>query len=185
MGDDGTSIVGGLMGLKDPDLLLNVGLGLMSSARYGGNAGIGLMQGLQSYAQQKQSGQQYQMGQLELARQRMLMGAAAREFGQGQGAVPGAPPPQGAPMPQGAPQGPQGAPQGLMPVDNSPPPPPFLAANQPSGGLMGGQGGSAAPQALPPGLTPPSQGDIYNTPVGGINPGFIRGSAILSGRDPM
>src|SRR6185437_8276301 len=99
MGDDGTSIVGGLMGLRDPDLLLNIGLGLMSSARYGGNAGIGLMQGLQNYASQRASGQQYQMGQLDLARQRMLMGVAAREFGQNQpqGAAPGAPPPQGAP----------------------------------------------------------------------------------------
>src|SRR6185437_15201203 len=146
MGDDGTSIVGGLMGLKDPDLLLNVGLGLMSSARYGGNAGVGLMQGLQSYAQQKQAGQQYQMGQLDLAQKRMLMGVAAQQFGQAQ-PQGGTPVPQGMPAPQGAPQGP---PQGLMPVDNSPPPPPFLAANQPSGGLMGGQGGSAAPQALPP-----------------------------------
>lgn len=160
MADNSNNFGGGLMNLRDPDLLMNAGLGLMSAAKYGGNVGDGLSQALGNYQKQKIMHQQMQMGQFELARQRMMLGAAQQEFG-GQG--PGQQPqgPQG-PMPQGMPQMPQGAP---MQVGNPP--------------QMG------APQAPPNFLQPPDPNSIYGASVGGVSPGYLRGMALLSGRSPL
>src|SRR6185312_11555689 len=141
MADDG-SIVGGLMGLKDPDLLLNVGLGLMSAAKYGGNVGDGLAGALHNYQQQKLARQQLGMNQLQMQRmqaQLPIIQAAAGAIGGGmpQPGQAGPAPMQGAPQASAAPQ----------PVANfAPQAAPPQQAQPPQGGLMGG-GGAGDPFA--------------------------------------
>ena len=122
MADDNGSIVGGLMGLRDPDLLLNVGLGLMSAAKYGGNVGDGLSQALGNYQQQQIRKQQIRMQQMQVGAFEqgypIWMRAMQNRFG-----TPGQQPTAG-PQAQGgamtptagpaAPTLPGQAPQGLM-----------------------------------------------------------------------
>jgi hypothetical protein len=173
----------GLLGKIDPQLLASLGMGVMSSGKYGGNLGDGLMLGVQSYYHGKLAQQQLATGQYSLERQRLLTGAALREMGVDQGApgaqapqpggllnVPGAPP-AAPPMaaPQGAPGGQSPLPQ-LTPTLNQPPP---AAA-------------PGAPQGGPSWLTPPTPADIYGRQVAGLpSPGFIRGTALLQGTNPL
>jgi hypothetical protein len=166
--------IGGLMGINDPSLLMNLGLGLMSAAKYSGNVGDGISGAIRNWQQQRLAGQQYQGGQLDLMRQKMLLGAALNEFGgrglmapQSSTASTGAAPANAPPLaPTGTGAAQTGAPSG------------FNAA-QPA------QSQPAPSAGAPSWLTPPSPNDIYNTPVGGISPGYLRGTALLSGRSPL
>jgi hypothetical protein len=156
-GNDGglASGLSGLMKLADPQLLISVGAGLLSGARYGSNAGEGLMQGLQMYQgmktnqlqrqqmqqqmqmqplQQQLLQQQVQQGQMGLDWQKALQGARLQALGGNQGAAP---------------------PGGFSPQSGG------------LGGLIGGQPPQmpsqappqAAPQAFMPGVSPmPAQG---------------------------
>lgn len=167
--------LGGLMKLADPQLLISVGAGLMSGARYGSNAGEGLLQGLSAYHQMKSGDlqnqlqrQQLQEGQLGLQQRQMMLGAAQQAFQGGPGQpqpTPGAPPAGGAGAPTSTPFLP-GISQ--MPADGSQP-----AQQAPS------------PQAgLPASLQPPSMAQIYGTTYpGGASPNYTRGMALLS-QDP-
>ncbi len=161
--------LGGLMGIAEPSLLTNLGLGLMSAAKYGGNVGDGISHAIQNYQQQKLASQQFQGGQLDLMRQKMLLGAAMNEFRGQQGApsaVPNAAPPGAQPQ-QGSPQmapAPQGMPSGVS------------ASPQPQ----------AAPSSAPSWLTPPSQGDIYGASVPGFpSSNYISRTALLSNHSPL
>jgi hypothetical protein len=142
----------GLMGV-DPELVMNLGLGLMSAGRYGGNLGDALSGAYQNYQLGQLRKQQLGMGQLEYTRQRMLLGAAAQEFAgqQGQPQTPA----QATPQPQGPP----------------------LASTNPQGANMPFQAQSP--------FQPPTPDQIYAQSVGGISPGYLRGSALLSGRSPL
>lgn len=184
------STPGGLLGMlsglakaTDPMLLINVGAGLIAGSKYGSNAGEGLLQGLQSYQQQKTAKlnnqlqqQQIQAGGLANQRQQMLMGAAQQalggdQSGQPTGGLAGAQPPQGTAPPQQ---------------------PPFMpgVSQMPPGGLAAQGAPQSAPQApsqgLPPSLTPPSMSQIYGTTYpGGVSPQYTRAMALLSGsKDP-
>jgi hypothetical protein len=153
---------GGLMNFRDPAMLMHLGLGIMSAAKYGGNLGDGISGALTNYYNQRLAQQRVGMGSLELMRQRLLMGAAMNEFqgGAPQGAAPSRAPTPGAQPPV--------APAGLLgPPQQAP------------------QGPQSPQQDAPSWLTPPSQADIYSTPVSGISPGYLRGTAILSGRSPL
>jgi hypothetical protein len=144
---------GGLMGV-DPDLIMHMGLGLMSAAAYGGNIGNSLSQAYGNYQMGQMRKQQIGMGQLEYQRQRMLLGAAAQEFA-GQQGQPQTPAQATPPQPQGPP----------------------LASNNPQAANMPFQ-----PQSP---FQPPTPNQIYAQSVGGISPGYLRGSALLSGRSPL
>lgn len=169
------STLGGLMKMADPQLLLSVGAGLMSGARYGSNAGEGLMQGLQMYHAQKTSDlqnqlqrQQLQEGQLGLQQRQMMLGAAQQAFQGG----PGQPQPT---PPGGAPAGSGAAPAQM----------PFLPgiSQMPQQGQPAQQPGTA-PQGLPASLQAPSMNQIYGTTYpGGASPNYTRGMAMLS-QDP-
>lgn len=148
---------GGLLGV-DPDLVTNIGLGLLSAAKFGGNLGDSLSQAYQNYQTGKIRNQQLQSFQLQNAIQRMRMGAAAQELG-GQQAPQGSPVP-GAPAP--APAGP--APMG----------------QQVSAGIPATQSPQATPAPSPRPYTAPSENDIYGGSVQGISPGYLRMNAILS-----
>jgi hypothetical protein len=172
--------LGGLLKLADPQLLVSVGAGLMSGARYGSNAGEGILQGLQSYHQAKTSQlnnqlqqQQIQQGQLGLQRQQMLTGAMQQAMGGPQ--QPGGPAAIGGQPPQAPPQGAQ---------------PPFMPGVSP----MPAQGGTpqaappqtppASPQGLPAGLQPPTMDQIYGTAYpGGMDPRLAKVFA-LGSQDP-
>jgi len=137
---DPNSIVCGLMGMRDPDLLLNVGLGLMSAAKYGGNVGDGLSQALGNYQQQQLRKQQIRMGQMQtniMQAQMPVIQAVANRYRQ-------QPPPQGS------------APQGPLLASNGPP---QAAVGGP--GLMGPQGGAPP---TPSGGAPPSGGQPGGNP---------------------
>lgn len=169
------SSLGGLMRLADPQLLISVGAGLMSGARYGSNAGEGLMQGLQMYHSMKTSElqnqlqrQQLQEGQLGLQRQQVITDAIRQAAQQGQGAGPSA-----GLMGSSAPN-----------VSQQPAAAPFL----PGISSMPAQGGQAppqaAPQGLPSGLLPPSMDQLYGmTYPGGMNPNLTRALS-LGSQDP-
>lgn len=167
------SALGGLMKLADPKLLMNLGFGLMAGSKYGSNAGEGLLQGLNSYHQQKTSDlqnqvqqQQLQEGQLTQQRQRMMMGLAQQALGSDQsGQAPGATPPQ---------------------MPSAPPQQPFMPGLSP----MPPQGGAPAqtppqqPAGLPQSLQPPSMAQIYGTTYpGGAPAGYARAMAMFS-QDP-
>lgn len=167
--------LGSLAKLADPQLLISLGAGLMSGARYGSNAGEGLMQGLQMYHSQKTNDlqnqvqrQQLQQGQLGLQRQQMMMNAAQQQLQGGQGAQP--PPPPGAGLMGSAPAGQQ----------------PFLPgiSQMPQSGAPGTQTPPQQPQGLPQSLQPPSMDQIYGTTYpGGMSPGYMRAMAMFS-QDP-
>lgn len=164
------STLGGLMKMADPQLLISVGAGLMSGARYGSNAGEGLMQGLQMYHSMKSSNlqnqltqQQIQQGQLGLQRQQVITDAIQKAAQQGQG------------MPS----------TGLMgPVsDSAQTTAPFLPgiSPMPAGGTPQTQ---TVPQGLPAGLRPPTMEQIYGTTYpGGMNPNLTRALS-LGSQDP-
>jgi hypothetical protein len=183
------STPGGLLGMlsglakaTDPMLLINVGAGLIAGSKYGSNAGEGLLQGLQSYQQQKTAklnnqlqSQQIQQGQLGLQRQQMLTGAMQQAMGGQQ------------PAPGGAPPGlPQGGLAGMMPPGGSQDAQPFL----PGISQMPPQGGAPAqappqqPQGLPAGLQPPTMDQVYGSSYpGGMDPRLARVFA-LGSQDP-
>ena len=89
---DSNSIVGGLMGVSDPDFLINIGAGLMAGAKYGSNAGEGILQGLQSYRQQKLAQQQYGMNRLQMGMLSARLPVAQQFYSQ-LGGLMGAPAP--------------------------------------------------------------------------------------------
>lgn len=166
------STLGGLMRMADPQFLMSIGAGLMSGARYGSNAGEGLMQGLQMYHSMKTSDlqnqlqrQQIQEGQLGLQQRQMMLGAAQQAL-----------------------QGGQGAPEGLMgPQDSqttpAPSQPPFIPGISPMP-PSGAPQPPAAPQGLPASLQAPSMGQIYGTTYpGGASPAYTRAMAMFS-QDP-
>ena len=167
------STLGGLMKMADPQLLISVGAGLMSGARYGSNAGEGLMQGLQMYHAKKTSDlqnqiqrQQVQEGQLGLQQRKMMLDAAQQAF---QGGPGQAPPPSGAAP--GASAAPGGASTPFMPGVSPMP--------------AGGQPPQSAPQGLPQSLQAPSMSQIYGTTYpGGASPNYTRGMAMLSQDTP-
>jgi len=135
---DPNGIVGGLMGMRDPDLLLNVGLGLMSAAKYGGNVGDGLSQALGNYQQQQLRKQQLAIQNVQMQRAQQMFPFQMEALRRGVNMLPGgqgAPQmPQGGPMPQGgAPQ-----PQGMMT--------PTAQISPPQQGLMQSSPGSSALQ---------------------------------------
>lgn len=70
MADDGSQS-GGLLGI-DPNLLVNLGMGLLAGSRFGSNAGEGLLQGMQSYQQQRAGNQNYQINAYNLQRQKAM-----------------------------------------------------------------------------------------------------------------
>ncbi len=74
--------IGGLMGINDPDLMVSVGLGLMSAAKFQGNVGDALQGALSGYAQRKLQQQQYQQGQFNLQMQQARMPALNAYFQQ-------------------------------------------------------------------------------------------------------
>jgi hypothetical protein len=168
------STLGGLMRMADPQLLISVGAGLLSGARYGSNAGEGLMQGLQMYHAQKTSAlpnqlqpQQIQEGQLGLQQRKMMLGAAQQAFQGDQGQPPAAGLMGG--QPAQPPQSPQQ---------------PFLPGISPMPGDQPAQQPQAPPQGLPASLQPPSMAQIYGTTYpGGASPNYTRGMALLS-QDP-
>jgi hypothetical protein len=168
----------GLMQLADPQLLISVGAGLMSGARYGSNAGEGLMQGLQMYQGMKQAGlqrqlmqQQVQAGSIANQRQQMMLSAAQQAMQGGQpGGLPSAP---SSPGPPDASQTPF-----LPGISQMPPSAGGLSPTQPTA-PQAQQGG-----ALPTGLVPPSPGQIYGTAYpGGADPNYMRAMAMFS-EDP-
>lgn len=175
-------MLSGLAKATDPMLLINVGAGLIAGSKYGSNAGEGLLQGLQSYQQQKTAKlnnqiqqQQIQQGQLGLQRGQM-QNDMARQYFQGGQTPPGGSPPQGGLAGAQAPQQEAQA--------------PFLPgiSTMPAGGLAGAQGAPQSPQAppqgLPQSLQPPSMSQIYGqTYPGGINPNYGMGMAMFS-QDP-
>jgi hypothetical protein len=122
--------LGNISKVADPQLLQFLGMGLMSGAKYGGNLGDGLMQGIQGYQQNRAAQQQRSMQQLQMQRMQAQLPIiqAASRYAQGQ-----------PPLAQGAPQGAQGvpAPQGA-PAQSMPP---QASAAPPQQGLMGGGNG--------------------------------------------
>lgn len=179
MADDTNNLtqgLSGMMNLADPSLLISVGLGLMSGARYGSNAGEGIMQGLQMYQgmktnqlQQQLMKQQIQTGALGLQRQQMLTNAAQQAFQGDQGGQP----PQAAGPVQSPPQASQPFLPGISPMPSGAPP---TGVSAPS---------AAAPQGGALGLTAPSMAQIYGTTYpGGMPANFVRGMSYLSA-DPL
>ncbi len=172
------STLGGLMKMADPQFLMSVGAGLMAGARYGSNAGEGLLQGLQLYHQTKTNDlqnrlqrQQIQEGQLGLQQRQMMLGAAQQAFNGGQGQTQ-------PPVPAGALPGAQGA----QASGSSP----FLpgVSQMPAAGGQPAPQPQAAPQGLPASLQAPSMSQIYGTTFpGGASPNYTRGMALLS-QDP-
>lgn len=148
--DSGTGGLTGLLGKIDPQLLMSLGMGVMSAGRYGGNLGQGLMQGVQSYYQGKEAQQSLGMGRLQMQQLQqempLRMGylqALQGQLGAGNGA-PAAAPPQGllggtgaAPALPDAAAGPAAA--GTPPMGAPQPAPapmaPQTAQQGPSGGL--------------------------------------------------
>lgn len=179
MADDTNNLtqgLSGMMNLADPSLLISVGLGLMSGARYGSNAGEGIMQGLQMYQGMKTNQlnqqlmrQQIQTGQLGLQRQQMLTNAAQQAF---QGDQGGQPPQAASPAPS-PPQTSQPFLPGVSPMPSGAPP---AGVSVPP---------TATPQGDAPGLTAPSMAQIYGTTYpGGMPANFVRGMSYLSA-DPL
>lgn len=126
MANGDNSIVGGLMGISDPDFLVNIGAGLMAGAKYGSNAGEGILQGLQSYRQQKLAQQQYGMNRLQMGMLSARLPVAQQFYSQ-LGGLMGAP----APTSQGAVGSPTpGANAGTPTASASPPMPTSSTAPQ-------------------------------------------------------
>lgn len=168
--------LGGLARLADPQLLMSLGLGLASGARYGSNAGEGLLQGLQTYQGLKTSqlqrqlmGQQVQAGNIANQRQQMMLGAAQQALQGDQSAGPGTAPSL------------LGGLSGAMEASQTP----FLPGISPMPAAGGVPPSAPSPsQGLPAGLAPPSMSQIYNTTYpGGGSPGFNRAMAMFS-QDP-
>lgn len=171
-------MLGGLLKSADPTFLMSMGAGLMSGARYGSNAGEGLLQGLSMYQQQKQGQmqqklgqQQYQINDLNLQRQKGLMSMLPQLLGQGgagpgaQGGAPAAAPPMGGAPPQ-ANVAPQGMPGNPYPMSV----PPSQAPQQPS--------------QQPSYMTPPTAQDISGIPVNGVNPRLMGAYNVYQGKLP-
>lgn len=207
MADD-SSAPTGLFGI-DPNLLLNLGIGLMSGASYGSNAGKGLMEGMGNYYNQKMAKQdlalkqqQYGMNNLSMQKTMQLLNMVGQLSGdpvpQGQGAPPsGAGAPNGL-LPGASSGGPQQQGPGLLPGVGTP-------VSQGANGaqsfpLASSQAVAAGPASPPQGqipiqapqqpstpswLTPPSMGSISQMPVNGINPRALRAYSLLNGKDPI
>lgn len=162
--------LGGISKIVDPQLLQYLGLGLMSSAKYGGNLGDGLMGAIQGYQQNRSSMLQQQEAKQHIALNNLMMqrqtglmqdaGLIGPQQGQAGGPAPGAAPPQGVPagvqMAPGAP-----VPQGAQP-----------------------QIASLGPQT-PAWMTPPSAADIGAMNIGGRTPKQNTAYDILTGKSPL
>ena len=133
----GGSIVGGLMGLRDPDLLLNVGLGLMSAAKYGGNVGDGLSQALGNYQQQKMRQQQIAIQNVQMQRAQEMFPFQMEALRRGVSMIPGG---QAGAVPTSGPAASQGA---MTPVSQGAPPQPQQGLMQPQGGPLQTAGAGA------------------------------------------
>lgn len=179
-------MLSGLAKATDPMLLINVGAGLIAGSKYGSNAGEGLLQGLNSYQQQKTARlnnqlqqQQIQAGGIANQRQQMMLGAAQQALQGDQGAIGASPiaPGPSAPAPSaGGLSGAMGASANQTP---------FLPgiSPMPAGGAPAAATPST-PQGLPSGLVPPSPSQIYgNTYPGSGSPSYMRAMAIFS-QDP-
>lgn len=166
----------GLFDNSDPDLSMNLGLGLLQAGGRNlagqGNIGTALSGALQNYYGQKQAKQSLQMGNLDLQTKTLqnqktmqllnmvggLMGPSGQDGSPQAGlmsAAPGASPPQQPPM------GGQSAPLPTQPI------PPQQSQQSPSW------------------LSPPSQASLAQSPVGGMNPRQLQGYNLLSGKDPL
>ncbi|MGH9641228.1 MAG: hypothetical protein ACRD3Q_02255 [Terriglobales bacterium] len=145
-GSSGASTSGGLLGGIDPDLLLNLGFGLMSAAKYRGNLGDSLSGAVSNYYQQKQAKQSLAMNQLQLQMAKSRL-PGMQQFYSMLGGLMGDPAPSDQSTTQAAPpqlqQMPQQAPQQQPSTVPSIPPPPSL------------MGSSAATQAPMPMGAPP------------------------------
>ena len=179
------STLGGLMRMADPTFLMSIGAGLLSGARYGSNAGEGLLQGLSTYHQIKSSNlqnqlaqQQLQSGQLGLQQNQFRLDAARKAWQEDQAS---AQTPQGGLL--GAPE--QSAPQASASSA------PFLPGISPmptdvGTGLLASPASAPqpAPQGSPAWLAPPSTQQIYGTTYpGGAPPNYTRAMALFS-QDP-
>ena len=131
----------GLMGI-DPELVMHMGLGLMSAAKYGGNIGDSLQQAYQGYQVGKLRKQQIQMGAVDQA---LMIGALQRR-----GLIP----------PGGGPQGPNVP--GSMPVmPGQGAQSPFFASNQP---MVPPQQSAPSNRARPPRRIPSVAKKLHSPP---------------------
>ena len=167
--------------LDDPDLGLNLGLGLLQAGQrnLAGQGGIGtaLQGALGNYYGQKQAKQSLAIGDLDL-QQKKLQNQKTMQLLDMVGGLMGAPAPGGASggglmnaAPGAAPAPPQGSPAGPMFAQNS-------AAPLPTG---------APPPAAgaPSWLTPPTPESIAQMPVGGMAPRQLQVYNLLSDKDPL
>lgn len=186
-----SGISGGLMGtvnglarLADPQLLMSLGFGLMSGARYGSNAGQGLLEGLNAYHQMKTSDlqnqlqrQQLQAGALGVQQNQFRLDAARKAWQEDQAA---------AQMPQGGLLGmpDQGTPQVSAPNTPFLPGISLMPTGQAAAPSVLPSAAGAAPQGSPAWLAPPSSQQIYGTTYpGGAGPNYTRAMAMFS-QDP-
>jgi hypothetical protein len=171
--------------LDDPDLSLNLGLGLIQAGQKNlagqGGIGTGLLNGMQNYYGQKKAKQDLQIGDYDLQAKK-LQNQKTMQLLDMVGGLMG-PPAQGG-SPQGGLMGgaPGGSASGTMappPGAGSPPAPPVQGANAPGASPMGGQNGA------PSWLQPPTQAQLSASPVGGMNPRQLQGYNLLAGKDPV
>lgn len=144
---------------SDPNLLLNLGAGLIAGSKFGSNAGEGLLQGLQSYREGQASQAQQQAAQQEaqlrdfqiqqMQRQQAYQQQLGQQFAgknpQASAVQAAAAAPQGAPPAAAGPSAPPPTapmPQGAAPAPAAPP-----AGGPPSAPVPGAQ--PQAPQGQP------------------------------------
>ena len=101
MADSNNNGSGGLLGI-DPELVMNLGLGLMSAARYGGNLGSALSDSYQNYQMGKLRQQQIGTNQLQYQMLKARMPALQAFYGAVPSMFPGGGT-QGGVMPSGNP----------------------------------------------------------------------------------
>ena len=149
---------GGLFGM-DPQLLINVGLGLMSAAKPYGNVGDSVSGAIHNYQQQKANTLQQQLGTQQLGmnqlQMRMLQARlpAMQKWFDTLGGLMGDPQPQGAgAQGAGASQGPMAPPQGA--------PPGLLTTGGPQ---------MPGPMGSPPGASPAPAAMLGGAPLGALN----------------
>jgi hypothetical protein len=180
---------GGLFGL-DPDLITNLGIGLLSAGGKNlagqGNVGDALAGSMQRYYGQKEAKQKLAEGNLDLQtktlqNQKMMQllnmvgGLMGDPVSPGQSA--------GAAPPMGSPPG-MGAPPSMAP--NAPPQPMGGPAAPPPQGMPPMPQGQPPPQAQAPSwLTPPTPDALSQTPVYGMNPRAALGMAMMKSGDPL
>ena len=164
--------------LDDPDLGLNLGLGLLQAGGRNlagqGNIGTALQGALSNYYGQKQAKQSLAIGDIDL-QQKQLQNQKTMQLLNMVGGLMGDPAPGGSDG-AGSPSAAPGAPAGLMGASGGP----MMAQNSATPLPTG------SPAQQPPSwLTPPTPQMLAQQPVGGMAPRQLQGYNLLSGKDPL